>query len=186
MLLTLQMSGLLVKYQTSLYHIIYLSTIIISSSQLIWLNHWFHILTRQKENFLRSRFATCPCFSHSWGVHQHVKARRGHGLHTRGRQPLPHVPQRAVHEGADSRAEGQHGRGQTLVRRGPVHQPNACQDHAETGNCPPAPPVCSASWEPAVVLWDGPISPSMKRGLSFSLFCTFPHIPLEASLYYTR
>lgn len=75
----------------------------------------------------------------SWGVHRHVKTCWGHGLHAGSRQPLPHVPQRPLHEGADSRAEGQHGRSQALVRGGPVHQPDSCQDHAETGKtlCPP-------------------------------------------------
>lgn len=78
----------------------------------------------------------------SWGVHRHVKTCWGHGLHAGSRQPLPHVPQRPLHEGADSRAEGQHGRSQALVRGGPVHQPDSCQDHAETGKtlCPP--PAC--------------------------------------------
>lgn len=75
----------------------------------------------------------------SWGVHRHVKTCWGHGVHAGSRQPLPHVPQRPLHEGADSRAEGQHRRSQALVRGGPVHQPDSRQDHAETGKtlCPP-------------------------------------------------
>lgn len=73
---------------------------------------------------------------HSWGVHRHVETCRGHSVHPGGCQPLPHLPQRSVHEGADSWAEGQHGWCQTMVRRSPVHQPNSCQNHAEAGKTP--------------------------------------------------
>lgn len=102
-----------------------------------------HILIKQKGKpvalvyFVHLRVTNIlayPCLSCSWGVHWHVQARRGLCLHAGGLQPLPHIPQCAVHEGPDSRAEGQHRRGQALVWGSPVHQPDARQDHAETGN----------------------------------------------------
>ncbi|KAM9708281.1 tetratricopeptide repeat protein 7B isoform 1-T1 [Menidia menidia] len=69
----------------------------------------------------------------SGGVHRHVEAGGGHGVHAGGFEPVPHLPQRAVHAGADRRAAGGHGGGQALVRGGAVHQPHARQDHAEAG-----------------------------------------------------
>ena len=123
-----------------------------SLNLLVWRrNWWLNLLkvahfTETKSHFmciffniscLISRFGTfplCLClFSDSWGVHRHVETRRGYGVHAGGCQPLPNVSQRFVHERADSRAEGQHRRSQTLVWGGPVHQPDPCQDHAEAG-----------------------------------------------------
>lgn len=112
----------------------------------------------------------------SWGVHRHVKTCWGHGVHAGSRQPLPHVPQRPLHEGADSRAEGQHRRSQALVRGGPVHQPDSRQDHAETGKTPCPPPAVPSHPDGFCVFLcnylqsAGTVKPHLRRASLFFVF----------------